>query len=125
MSPAGIPAAKLGAMPPRANAPDPSDHWDHAVQFYVEDGAFLDAVSRSIGTALGAGNSAVVIATNEHLNGLAQRLRARGLNLDTVVKAGRYFPLHAKEVMAKCLRDDFPDAKRFEEVIGKVIQRAK
>ena len=125
MNPAGLPAVKFGSTGPRTSASNRSHQGDHAVRFYVEDKAFLDAVSRSVGTALGAGNSAVVISTNEHLNGLAQRLSARGLDIARVEEAGRYIPLRAREVMARFLHDGSPDADLFEQVIGKVIQRAK
>ena len=44
------------------------------MQFYSEDEVLLDEVSRFIGTALGAGDAAIVIATPPHREGLAQRL---------------------------------------------------
>ena len=125
MNPAGLPAVNFVSTGPRTNRSDQSHQRDHAVRFYVEDKAFLDAVSRSIGTALGAGNSAVVISTNEHLSGLMQRLSARGLDIARVAEAGRYIPLRAREVMAKFLSDGLPDADLFEEVVGQVVQRAK
>ena len=43
----------------------------HIVQFYAEDGFLLDKLSRFVGTALGAGDSAVVIATKAHRDGLS------------------------------------------------------
>ena len=38
----------------------------HSVQFYFEDKFLLESLSRFIGSALGAGDAGVVIATEEH-----------------------------------------------------------
>ncbi|MGA7080244.1 MAG: hypothetical protein WBQ43_13930 [Terriglobales bacterium] len=46
----------------------------HAVQFYSDGTFFLDELSRFIGTALLAGEAAVVIATDAHRDGIVQRL---------------------------------------------------
>src|SRR5271154_5180249 len=67
----------------------------HAVQFYGEDGFLLDELSRFIGTSLGAGEGAVVIATKEHREGLARRLKAFGLDTSSAVLQGRYVALDA------------------------------
>ncbi len=60
---------------------------DHIVYFYQESNSLLDSLSEFIGSALGAGNGAIIIATKRHLDGLQQRLNARGL--DTQRPAGR------------------------------------
>ena len=49
------------------------NHSAHVVQFYGEDEYLLDELSRFVGTALGAGEAAVVIATKEHRDGLGRR----------------------------------------------------
>ena len=49
----------------------------HVVQFYAEDAFLLDKLSRFAGTALGAGDSAVVIATKAHRDGLVRSGCAR------------------------------------------------
>lgn len=104
-------------------------HWgDHAqpahvVQFYGEDRFLLDELSRFIGTALGAGEAAVVIATKEHRDGLAQRLKAWGLDTAKAVAQGRYVQLDAADTLSKFMQDGLPDAGRFDEVVGKLITR--
>jgi hypothetical protein len=50
-------------------------HSGHVVQFYTDHDALLDSLSRFIGSALVAGEAAVVLATEAHREGLAQRLR--------------------------------------------------
>ncbi len=100
-------------------------HFDHVVQFYTEDGPFLDELSRSVGAALGAGDSAVVIATRAHLEGLTRRLRACGLDTAKMIEAGRYVPLDARETLSEFMLEGWPDPARFREVVGPVIERAK
>ena len=116
-------AASLAPLAPVAVRGD-HNHLAHVVQFYGEDGFLLDELSRFIGTALGAGGAAVVIATKEHRNGLAERLNARGLDTAKAVAQGRYFCLDAAETLAKITLDGRPDAVRFAEVVGSVIARA-
>ena len=88
----------------------PVAHWGqpglraHAVQFYSEDKSLLDELSRMIGTALGAGDGAIVIATKAHRDGLAQRLQALGLDTARAIEQGRYVVLDAAETLAKFMR---------------------
>jgi PAS domain S-box-containing protein len=119
--------------PPLPDAPSlapPADWHDldpraHVVHFYAEDASFLDALSRSLGTALGAGDAAIVIATKAHREGLAQRLKARGLDTAIALKQGRYVPLDAAETLSKFMTDGWPDPTRFADLIGGVITRAR
>ena len=77
MSSQGSPVSDNAPHPFHAEILDHSHNSNHIVQFYAEDAALLDTLSRSVGTALGAGDSAVVIATEPHLDALARRLTAR------------------------------------------------
>lgn len=99
-------------------------HWGHAVQFYGEDSSLLDELSRFIGTALVAGDAAVVIATKAHRDGIGQRLQSRGFDTATAVEQGRYIVLDASETLAKFMRDGWPDPGLFHQVIGNVLAQA-
>ena len=96
----------------------------HLVQFYEADSFLLEAISRMIGDGLDAGDSAIVIATKAHRDGLEEGIRARGLDPDALRKQGRYLALDAAETLANFMVDDFPDEDRFRNVIGDVIKRA-
>src|SRR4051812_38843081 len=72
----------------------------HHVQFYDETIALLETVGRFVGSALGAGDAAIVVATEAHRAGLEQRLRASGLDVALAVQQGRYVPLDAAETLA-------------------------
>jgi len=100
-------------------------HHAHAVQFYADDSFLLEALSRFIGTALGAGDAALVIATKAHRDGLEQRLKARGLETITAVGQGRYVVVDANETLAKFMRDGWPDADLFADTVGSVLAATK
>ena len=97
-------------------------HW-HSVQFYVEDEFLLDSLSRLIGSSLGAGDAAIVIATKAHRDGLAERLKACGFDVPRAVEQGRYVSLDAAETISKFMVNGVPDALRFHNVLGKLIDR--
>jgi PAS domain S-box-containing protein len=102
-----------------------SDRQAHTVQFYEDDSFLVKEVSRFIGTALGAGDCAVVIATKAHREGIAQQLKANGLNIGVAIRQGRFVSLDATETLAKFMVAGQPDQERFTSVIGEVIVRAQ
>jgi len=123
MSSTNASPSNAASLAPLAHWAD-HDHSGHVVQFYGEDGFLLDELSRFIGTALGAGEAAVVIATKEHRDGLARRLQAWGLDTGKAIAQGRYILLDAAETLAKITPDGWPDQVRFAEIVGGVIARA-
>ena len=115
---------------PRADTPAPIPHWydndhrAHVVHFYTEDAFLLDELSRFVGTALGAGDAAIVIATKAHRDGLTQRLKARGFDTARAVEQGRYIVADAVETLSKIMVDGWPDPIRFAELMGSFVSRA-
>src|SRR6202521_3464982 len=109
------------------SAPQLYEHYQngHVVQFYTDDEALVDSLSSFIGGALGAGQAAVVLATQAHRDGLAQRLETRGLNTASAIQQGRYVPLDAAEILSMVAPNGSPDLTRFAEVIGKILTRAQ
>jgi PAS domain S-box-containing protein len=103
------------------------DHEDrgHVVQFYAEDAPLLDALGRFVGAALWAGDAAIVIATKTHRDGLLQRLRARNLDMESAVEDGRFVALDAASTLSKIMVDGWPNAARFEEIIGDFVRQAR
>ena len=81
------------------------DRRAHVVQFYAEDTSLLEALSRFIGAALGAGDSAIIIATPDHRHGVAERLRGDGLDTEKLVELGRYITLDAAETLSNFMVD--------------------
>src|ERR1700736_4717153 len=101
-----------------------SDHQPHVVQFYTEDSALLNELSRFIGGALAVGDAAVVIATKAHRKGLEERLASHDLNIERVRSDGRYIALDAADTLAAFMIGGKPDPARFAEIVGDVLARA-
>ena len=100
------------------------DESRHSVRFYSSDQFFVETWGRMIGTVLGAGDGAVVVATQPHRDALAELLTGRGLNISVAVEQGRYVALDATEMLATFMVDGTPDAERFTDVVGGVLARA-
>ena len=125
MSTAKIPGLNSLQPPPPLAHLASDDHRGHTVQFYGEDSFLMDGVSRLVGTALGAGDAAIVIATRAHREGLETRLQARGLNTLNATQQGRYFVADAAETLSKFMVEGFPDARLFRETVGNLVSRAR
>lgn len=125
MSTAKIPGPNSQQPLPPGHFPGDHDHRGHSVQFYAEDFFLLDGVSRLVGTALGAGDAAIVIATTSHREGIESRLQAHGLNTVNALQQGRYYVADAAEMLSKFMVEGFPDAQLFRENIGNAVIRAR
>lgn len=67
----------------------------------------------------------MVVATREHREELANRLKARGLDTARAARQGRYVTLDAAETLSLLMLDGIPDTARFNSLIGGIIQQAK
>jgi PAS domain S-box-containing protein len=96
----------------------------HTVQFYGDDNVLFHELKRYLGSALTNGSSAVVIATQGHLNNLAHTLNRSGFPLARATDEGRYIALEASEVISKFMVGGSPEPTLFSEVIGELIDCA-
>jgi DNA-binding NarL/FixJ family response regulator len=96
----------------------------HEVGFYSDDRHFLDDVTRFIGAALKAGNSAIVVATESHRKSLLLELQAHGLDIGAAIEEGRYMPLDAANTLSMFMVNGMPDPVRFLELLGDLIMTA-
>src|ERR1700733_10203582 len=69
----------------------------HMVLFYRHDDYLLDALSEFIGNALSSGDPAIVVATQEHRDDLADRLFRRGIDVGEFLQNEVYIELDAAE----------------------------
>ncbi len=97
----------------------------HSVDFYADDAAFLDNLSDLISRALKAGGVCLVIAAAPHRQGIAQRLRASGIDLSLAVRNSQYLLLDAEATLAKFMVDGLPDRDRFFATIEPLFLNAK
>ena len=101
-----------------------TEELEHFVQFYEADVPLLDSLTGFIGGGLAAGGAGIVVATPEHREGLEQRLRAAGIDLDAARAAETYVSLDAADTLARIMVDGVPDEGRFAEVIGGTVAGA-
>jgi CheY-like chemotaxis protein len=90
----------------------------HAVQFQMNDGYFLDEVSRFIGGILQSGELMVVAVTEETRTGIAQRLKHCGIDLEAMVAQGQCVVMDAAESLAKFMRNGRPDADLLADIVA-------
>jgi hypothetical protein len=77
----------------------PAPHRCHNVKFYEHDRELIETLGRHIGNALECGDTAIVIATRSHRDGLAEELRLRKINVSPALKAGRFIELDAAKTL--------------------------
>jgi DNA-binding NarL/FixJ family response regulator len=81
----------------------------HSAQFHTNGRFFLDEASTFIGATLRSGEPIVVAATEDTRTGIAQRLNARGVDLDAMAARSQYTVMDAAESLSQFMRDGRPD----------------
>ncbi len=97
----------------------------HFVRFYDEDSRLLEEVADFIDGALCTGGVGIVIATADRIAGLRQRLAGLGsLGDEACWFSGELITLDAEDALAQFMIDGWPDERRFDDTIGKVVRDA-
>ena len=94
----------------------------HEVGFYSDDRQFLDNVTGFIGAALGAGNAAIVAATEAHRDGLLSRLQGQGADIADAIEQGRYISVDVANAVSTI--DGMLDPVRYLNLFGNLIVKA-
>jgi len=97
----------------------------HYVQFYEDDSFLLDSLAKLIGTALVAGDTCIVVATPAHRDGITERLKARGLDLEVGAKLGTYCALDAAETLAGFMVNGTLDDTLFTSFVGYMLSSVR
>ncbi len=98
---------------------------EHFVQIYDDNEVFMNTLEDFIARGLEAGESCVIIATAAHLGLLGQRLRGRGVDIESLAADDRYIALVGEKVLAQFIIQGFPDDRLFNRVILDILARAK
>jgi DNA-binding NarL/FixJ family response regulator len=88
----------------------------HEILFFADDTVLVDGLAHFIGSALKAGNPAIVLATESHRESLLHRLQDQGVDVDAAIQQGTYISLDAAEV---------PDSEQFVERARGMIEAAR
>jgi signal transduction histidine kinase len=97
----------------------------HTVHFYEHQSGLLDNLCDFAGKALHAGHALVVVLTEEHRQGLVDRLERTGLDIQLFANEDRFITLNAEETLAQFMVEGWPDKSLLCEVSEPVLQRAK
>ena len=97
---------------------------DHACHVYRDEAGLLETLRGFVGGGLWSGESAIVVANDEHLVGLEALLRQSGLDLAHFRATDAYIPLSAEVSLSKFMEGGWPDAERFEAFVGPLVKRA-
>ncbi|HEX4120836.1 MAG TPA: PAS domain S-box protein [Verrucomicrobiae bacterium] len=97
---------------------------EHFVQFYEQEEELVESLGMYLGAGIGAGDSAMVIATRAHREALEELLTAQGIDLDRVKLRGQYISFDAEETLSKFMIGGAPDEEAFNRVIGGQLARA-
>jgi PAS domain S-box-containing protein len=93
----------------------------HLVQFYASDAFLADEVTRFVAEGLGAGEPAVIIATQAHRDAFTRHLRARDIDVLGLIESKQLVMLDADATLMEFMTTGAPHADRFEHVIGGVL----
>lgn len=97
---------------------------DHLVQVYRETHELAESVATYLGAGLQAGEPAVVVAAAAHWPLMAKRLSHRGWDPAEAQSDAMLLLADADETLAAILEDGRPGARRFNVIIGGLIDRA-
>ena len=106
------------------NLPLHPDKHSHVVQFYSDNALVVRDAGKVLAEALSAGQSAVVIATLEHRNKIAEKLKREVQDFENAVADGRYISLDAAELLSGFMVGGMPDPQRFTNIVGRLVERA-
>jgi CheY-like chemotaxis protein len=96
----------------------------HEAGFYSDDASFLDGFTEFIGSALRAGNAAIVVATESHRDRLLPKLQSHGLDIGAAIEQGRYISLDAAGTLSTFMVNDQPDPARFRQAAANLFAAA-
>lgn len=98
---------------------------DHIVQIYGDDNVFMDGLEGFVGSALRAGESAIVIATPAHLHALEKRMRDRGVDVERARAENRYLARDAEQTLELFMVDGWPEETLFTKCVGELLELAR
>jgi CheY-like chemotaxis protein len=96
----------------------------HDVTFYSDDRRFLNELAQFVASALKAGSSAVIAATESHREGLLSRLRTHTLDIDAAMEQRRYIAVDAAHTLSTFMVNSMPDRGLFMKTFGNLVHSA-
>ncbi|HEY7170254.1 MAG TPA: MEDS domain-containing protein [Vicinamibacterales bacterium] len=96
----------------------------HLVQFYEHEAALVPLLSRYVGTALVAGDAAIVVSTETVRTKVVGHLAAQGFDVAIARAQDRYVDLDTTATLRQVVHNGAPDAGRFRAILEPLLDRA-
>ncbi len=93
----------------------------HRVEFYEREGFLVHTVSGFVRSALHDGDAAIVIASAAHRRHFEAAFDASEIDVSAAID--RYRILDAAELLQKFMVDGAPDAERFRDTVGALLEQ--
>jgi hypothetical protein len=97
---------------------------EHIAQFYENEGVLLDSLERFVRAGIMENESAIVIATRQHLRALDDRLNATGVNVAMIRLLDHYITVDADEALDQFMVNKWPDEELFFKLVTSLIERS-
>ena len=89
----------------------------HTVQFHANDSHYLDDLSQLVAATLRSGEQIAIVTSEANLVGVAQRLRARQMNVAMLAERGQYVTADSALALSQVMHDGKPDKECLAEMI--------
>jgi DNA-binding NarL/FixJ family response regulator len=96
----------------------------HEVEFYPDHVGFVTGFTRFVEAGLKNGSAVIVIASEFHRNRIFQRLKANGVDAESMIEDGRLFSFDAEETLSAFMVNEMPDPVRCAKTVDDVITGA-
>jgi MEDS: MEthanogen/methylotroph, DcmR Sensory domain len=117
-------------LSPQNPSPNEPTSWqiapvEHVVQFYDRDSVLLDSLAGFVSAGLLGGESAIVIATREHIQALDEKLNKTGINVEINRLLDHYITVVADEALSSFMEHRWIDGYLFHELVTGLLDRAR
>ncbi|HMG91708.1 MAG TPA: MEDS domain-containing protein [Chryseolinea sp.] len=92
---------------------------DHFVQIYDDDRSYMNLLEGFVVSGFASNDCVTVIATEEHLHALEDRLRFKGYNVFDLKLQDQYVALNARETLSEFMITNWPDEVLFRHLINR------
>jgi len=109
-------------MPPVESVLIPRTLSKHIVQLFDESDSLTDAVTSFVAEGLSQGDTNLLVMTPLHWDMTAERLAARGGDVQAALQDGRLVLRDAAALLDEVRRKDVPDAAAFDARVGALVR---
>lgn len=93
---------------------------DHLLQIYETDIMFIDALFSYVKEGIDHGESAVIIATEDHLNALNLKMSSV-YDVNSLIDSRKYLPIDAEKLLDRLLENDEISEIKFNAIITDLL----